>query len=289
MKKEDISKNSVGVTNVFRSFALYMNALFPFLLPLKNYINGRVFRGIIMYFKDYASYVEQDRKIQSGFAIKWRNNFPILTERYEAAGSVPRHYFWQDLWAAKKVYKSKVPRHYDVGSRLDGFIAHCLPFCDVVMLDIRPLQEKIKNLSFIQVNCTDMSTILSDSLESFSSLHAVEHFGLGRYGDPIDPIGYKKAIMEIQRVVKPEGDIYFSVPVGVERLEFNAHRIFYPQTVLALFNQCDILDFSVVDDENIFHEKVDPSHFTELKYGCGLFHFQKRSILKTVDSSPRKT
>lgn len=289
MKKKDISKNSAGFTNTFRSFALFMNALFPFLLTLKNYINGRIFLGIIMYFKDYASYVEQDLKIQSGFKVKWRNNFPILTERYEAAGNVPRHYFWQDLWAAKKVYKSKVARHYDVGSRLDGFIAHCLPFCEVVMLDIRPLQEKIKNLSFVQVNCTDMSTIRSDSLKSFSSLHALEHFGLGRYGDPIDPMGYKKAIMEIQRVVKPKGDIYISVPVGVERLEFNAHRIFYPQTVLALFNHCDILEFSVVDDENILHENVDPSHFTELKYGCGLFHFQKRAILKTVDSSLRKT
>ena len=189
--------------------------------------------------------------------------------------------FWQDLWAARKIHASKVPRHYDIGSRLDGFIAHCLPFCEVVMLDIRPLQVPIKNLSFIQANCMDMPAIEDDSLDSFSSLHAVEHFGLGRYGDPIDPTGYQKAIWEIQRVVKPEGSVYFSVPIGIERLEFNGHRVFNPHTVLALFDQCDLVEFSVIDDQNIFHEKVDPNNFYALQYGCGLFHFRKRSNQQT--------
>ena len=224
-------------------------------------------------------YVREERKVQSGFSIKWRNTFPCLVDRYDAAGNLPRHYFWQDLWAARKVYESKVSRHYDVGSRLDGFIAHCLSYCEIVMLDIRPLQATIKNLSFLQANCIDMSTIPDDSLESFSSLHAVEHFGLGRYGDPIDPLGHKKAIMEIQRVVKPAGEIYFSVPIGIERLEFNGHRIFYPHTVLKLFHQCDLVEFSVIDDENMFHENVEPGDFSSLKYlkyGCGLFHFRKR-------------
>jgi hypothetical protein len=278
-KEQWFIKDSI---KVFRSTALHIYALFPFLILLKGYVNGRIFRGVVLYLRDYMLYVKEDRKAQSGFELKWHTSYPILTDRFDAAGNIPRHYFWQDLWASRKVYESKVPKHYDMGSRLDGFIAHCLPFCEVVMLDIRPLHIQIKNLSFIQADCMDMSGIPAETLLSFSSLHAVEHFGLGRYGDPIDPLGFKRAIMEIQRVVKSGGSIYFSVPVGVERLEFNAHRIFNPETVIKLFGQCDLIEFSIVDDENTFHENVDPSLFSGLQYGGGLFHFRKRMNQQTV-------
>lgn len=254
---------------------MHILALFPFITHFFSYANGRILKGFFLYIRDFILYVKAEHNEQSGFKARFRNSFPILTERYDSAGGIPRHYFWQDLWAARKVYDSKVNRHYDVGSRLDGFISHCLPFCEIVMLDIRPLNININNLSFIQVNCMDMSHIQNDTLQSFSSLHAVEHFGLGRYGDPIDPLGFKKAIIEIQRVVKYGGDIYFSVPVGIERLEFNAHRVFDIKTILNLFNQCELIEFSIIDDENSFHENADPRIFIDLQYGCGLFHFRK--------------
>ena len=66
----------------------------------------------------------------------------------------------------------------------------------------------------------------SDSCDSISSLHALEHFGLGRYGDKIDPYGYMKGITNITKVLKSKGIFYFSVPMGKQRIEFNAHRIF---------------------------------------------------------------
>jgi hypothetical protein len=35
--------------------------------------------------------------------------------------------------------------------------------------------------------------------DSLSCLHALEHFGLGRYGDPIDPRGHEKGITRWRR------------------------------------------------------------------------------------------
>ncbi len=163
-----------------------------------------------------------------------------------------------------------------VGSRLDGFISHCLCFTKVVMLDVRPLKVQIPNLEFQECDCTDMKSIKSDSIESLSSLHAVEHFGLGRYGDPVDPAGYIKAINEIKRVIKKNGNILFSVPIGKQRLEFNSYRVFDPFYVIKLFEGFELKEFSSVNDQNKLIINANPKDYENAFYSCGLFHFIKR-------------
>ena len=55
----------------------------------------------------------------------------------------------------------------------------------------------------------------------------VEHIGLRRYGDPLDPDGTVKAMAELKRIVIPGGDLYISVPVDeMNRIYFKAHRAF---------------------------------------------------------------
>ena len=260
-----------------RAILLFINATFPFLYPIRHLLTGRVFGGFYRYVLDLLRYRKADALVQSGFPIRLRNTFPCFLDRYDNAGTLPKHYFLQDLWGARKVYKSEVSRHYDIGSRLDGFIAHCLPFCEVVMLDIRPLQIKITNLQFIQTNCMDMKEIPDCSIQSLSTFHAIEHFGLGRYGDPIDPLGHQKAIAEIKRIICEGGYILFSVPIGLQRIEFNGHRIFDPLEVIRLFNGFELVEFSVIDDNDVFHESVSPENYRALNYGCGLFHFKKNS------------
>ncbi|NDC42314.1 MAG: DUF268 domain-containing protein, partial [Chitinophagia bacterium] len=52
----------------------------------------------------------------------------------------------------------------------------------------------------------------SDSIPSLSCMHTIEHVGLGRYGDQLDPQGDLKAIAELKRVVQPGGDLLFVTP-----------------------------------------------------------------------------
>lgn len=253
-----------------------LNALFPQLYPAFRLLTkGAYLRSIFEFYKDYLKYIALDKKIKSPFKVNILNTHPIYFDRYDEAGSILQHYFHQDIWAAAKVFKSGVKTHYDIGSRLDGFISHCLAFTKVVMLDIRPLDKKIQNLSFIQTDGTNMKNIKSNTISSISSLHAIEHFGLGRYGDPIDPLGYKKAIDEIKRVTKKGGNIYFSVPIGKQRLEFNNQRVFNPKYVMELFSGMKLKEFSLVDDNNNFVSNVKPEKYVKVSYSCGLFHFQK--------------
>ncbi|HHY1437048.1 TPA: DUF268 domain-containing protein [Campylobacter jejuni] len=80
-----------------------------------------------------------------------------------------------------------------------------------------------------------MEEIKDNSVDSLSALCSVEHFGLRRYGDPIEPDAWEKALRSFQRVLKIGGKLYFSVPIGNEnRVCFNAHRVFKPETIIEI-------------------------------------------------------
>jgi SAM-dependent methyltransferase len=115
------------------------------------------------------------------------------------------------------------------------------------------------------------------SLESVSSLHVIEHIGLGRYGDPLDPRGSERAASELARVVKPGGRLYLSVPVGRERVCFNAHRVFSPHTIVGWLRGLRLEGFSMVDDDGRFQEDTPLAAGATLDYGCGMFEFVRIS------------
>lgn len=71
-----------------------------------------------------------------------------------------------------------------------------------------------------------------DYCDSVSCLHAIEHFGLGRYGDPINPEGYQQGIITMAQLLRPGGTFYLSTPIGKERVEFNASWVFDPRTIM---------------------------------------------------------
>jgi hypothetical protein len=163
----------------------------------------------------------------------------------------------------------------DVGSRLDGFVAHVLTFMPVEVIDVRPLRSDVEGLSFVQSDATTLSRYADDSVESLSSLHAVEHFGLGRYGDPVDPTACIEAMRTLARIIRPGGRLYFSVPIGVERVEFNSQRVFSPRSVLREFARLRLVSFSAVDDSGSLHVETDPAQYEAARYACGLFEFTK--------------
>src|SRR4030042_4182253 len=70
--------------------------------------------------------------------------YPALNEKTPNT-SFDSHYFYQDIWAFKKIYQSKVKTHYDIGSS-KRFVGFLTAFSKVVMVDIRPLKAKLENL-----------------------------------------------------------------------------------------------------------------------------------------------
>ena len=165
----------------------------------------------LRYARDAVAYASA-----SGSPLSVIDLFPVLGEHDNEAGLGRGHYFCQDLWAARAVRDSKTKRHVDVGSRVDGFIAHCSLLTQVEYVDLRPLASQIPNVKSVLGSILDLP-YADKSLPSVSSLHVIEHIGLGRYGDPIDPQGTERAIAELQRVVAPGGDLLIGTPIGRER------------------------------------------------------------------------
>jgi SAM-dependent methyltransferase len=232
----------------------------------------RALRGLPAFVRDAAKY----RGAQDGgsFALSLGGLFPVLGERYEGTGALG-HYFHQDLWAARKIRAAHPAKHLDIGSRVDGFVAHLLVFMPVTVIDVRPMKSTVEGLSFVQEDATSLRAFADDSVESISTLHAVEHFGLGRYGDPIDPRGPFKMMKALARVLQPGGRLYFAVPVGRERLEFNAQRVFAPRTIVDGLAPLRLVSFAAVDDAGALR---DPSTIEEIEgahYACGLFELTK--------------
>lgn len=210
---------------------------------------------------------------------KWR---PILTEKFAQSGTASGHYFHQDLYIAQKVFKAKPQRHIDIGSRIDGFVAHVASFREIEVLDIRPLDSAIANVTFVMADLMNPQQDLLSSTDSISCLHAIEHFGLGRYNDPIDAYGHLKALKNIANILKPGGSFYFSTPIGTQRIEFNAHRVFSINYLLEHLSPLFFVeDFAYVDDKGDLHTTVnldseEAKNNFGCRYGCGIFTLKKK-------------
>ncbi|MES2995287.1 MAG: DUF268 domain-containing protein [Verrucomicrobiota bacterium] len=199
-----------------------------------------------------------DFKAKLGGDFAWGDELPILDERDADSGQLGA-YFHQDLLIARWILEANPARHVDVGSRLDGFVGHLSLVREVEVLDIRPQPARVPGVTFHQLDLmAPLPTEWVAATDSLSCLHTIEHFGLGRYGDAIDPQGHLKGLARLKRMVKPGGKLYLSTPIGSQRIEFNAHRIFAAATLPGWFaDGWEIERFAYIDDECCVHTGVD--------------------------------
>ncbi|EDZ92861.1 protein of unknown function DUF268 [Limnospira maxima CS-328] len=74
------------------------------------------------------------------------------------------------------------------------------------------------------------------------SISSFEHDGLGRYGDPINPNGDLEAMKLAKKLIKKDGLLFFSVPIGQDCVVWNAHRIYGKIRLPMMLDGWEILD-----------------------------------------------
>jgi len=190
-----------------------------------------------------------------------------------AKTSFDSHYVYHTAWAARVLKEEGIKKHIDIGSH-HYFATLVSAFIPIDFYDYRPLSIDMTGLSCGKADLTQLD-FSDNSIYSLSCMHVVEHIGLGRYGDPIDPNGDLKAMIELSRVVEPGGHLLFVVPVGKTKLCFNAHRIYNPTDITKIFNNFKLLEFAVVTDKKKFIRFSNPEFYKMETYACGMYHFQK--------------
>jgi hypothetical protein len=260
-----LSSMKLFIKNFFKSLFLF-SSQFGFnpkkLISLKNYLRFR-----------------KDRKewIKKGGIIT--HNYMRLSDYDSKAGNAKGHYFHQDLLVARFIFENQPKRHLDIGSRVDGFVAHVASFRKIEVVDVRPLDNlTCENIKFIKADLMKPNDL--GKTESISCLHAIEHFGLGRYTDPIDIEGHNKGITNLVNLVCKDGYLYISFPVGQnDEIHFNAHRVFKVDTILkhsSIIKEMRLIRFDYVDDEGNLHRNTSVENFDKtIKYGCGIYTFRK--------------
>ena len=234
--------------------------------PLRAF---RAVGGFARYFMDWCAY----SRLPGAEAIHLVDTYPQLHERTRTT-QIDAHYFYTNGWVMRRIIAQRPVRHVDVGSQTTfaNLLGAVVP---VTFVDYRPLKATLTGLDSLGASILELP-FADCSVESLSCLHVAEHIGLGRYGDPLDPQGTRKAAKELARVLAGGGNLYFALPVGKPRVCFNAHRIHAAETIIEYFAELELVELSIVYDDGQFAERVGLDEFNDSEYACGMFWFRKR-------------
>eukprot|EP01041_Mallomonas_annulata_P010204 gene10204-21272_t len=93
-----------------------------------------------------------------------------------------------------------------------------------------------------KLNFNEFYTSTYDKYDIAFSISSFDHDGLGRYGDPLNPNGDIEAMKKVYEILKPEGYLFFSVPIGPDILVYNLHRIYGDIRLPLLLEGWKVLD-----------------------------------------------
>lgn len=258
---------------MFKIFSIYW----------KKYSGARkilIFPRIVKDLPRLRRFLEELREFKNlgGNVDEWSIH---LHEDEDFAGFASGHYFWQDLIVAKWVLGQRKKQVADVGSRIDGYVGHVASTSKIFVLDIRPIKKAIPNVEFIETDILSYKN--TRRFEIVTSLHTIEHVGLGRYGDAINPTGHVKAFAALANLTLPQGHLVVSFPIDAQtRVEFNGQRMigFLEPINWARENDLTFKKFICLlgNDEIVsFRTVSNLEKFMPERGALGIYFFKKKS------------
>jgi len=231
----------------------------------------------LRYLDSYRTFLRLSSKAGLRFTNRWKDRYPCLDD-HTTATPFDRHYVYHPAWASRILATTRPACHVDISSTLH-FCTLVSAFLPVRFYDYRPADLRLDNL---ETGTADLLALPFEdcSIPSLSCMHVVEHVGLGRYGDPLDPDGDLKAIAELKRVLSVGGTLLFVVPVGKPKIMFNAHRIYSFEQVVESFREFTLEEFALIPDnprDGGLIVNPEKRLVEAQSYGCGCFRFTRKN------------
>lgn len=225
--------------------------------------------------EEFLTFARLSASVPERFALSWDDRYPCLGDK-TASTEFDRHYVYHPAWAARVLARTRPEVHVDISSSLH-FCSVVSAFIPVRFYDYRPADLRLSGLTSEAADLLALP-FAAGSVASLSCMHVVEHVGLGRYGDRLDPEGDLKAVAELKRVLAPGGTLLFVVPVGRPKVAFNAHRVYAYDQVVGYFSELELVEFALIPDDpqdgglvrGATREASDAQD-----YGCGCFWFRR--------------
>ena len=228
--------------------------------------------------RQFESFRELSVAAGCRFDLAWEDRYPCLNDN-TATTEFDRHYVYHCAWAARVLANTRPECHIDISSSV-YFCAIASAFVPMQFYDYRPAPLHLSNLSCKTADLLALP-FTNESIASLSCMHVVEHVGLGRYGDLLDPNGDLKAMAELKRVLSVDGTLLFVVPLGKPRIMFNAHRVYSYQQIMDCFDGLGLVEFALIPDHQEEGDLVygaSEKMVARQDYACGCFWFKKRPL-----------
>lgn len=175
----------------------------------------------------------------------------------KAANKSVMHYPETDAWLYEAIekYPIKDKDILIIGSEepcYEGVAIHYGAMA--TMVEYQKVTSEHEKLKTMTVEEFEPLTTLYDAAISISS---VEHSGLGRYGDALDPIGDIKSMRFLHDKLKSGGICFLAVPMGIDQILWNAHRVYGRLRFPMLIDGWEVLDsFGFIDSDYEVDESI---------------------------------
>lgn len=197
----------------------------------------------------------------SGKVLNWTNDFyndlkKTVAEAVIKGGNI----YYSTDHLIPKVFKK-----YPVASKTVAVIGSATPLYEAyidyfkgrpITIEYRKIKHNIPKLqtyAFEQaIKKINQKKLKTDYAFCYSS---IEHSGLGRYGDFIDPEGDLFTMKIIKKMVKAGGLLYLQIPVGPDLLLWNNTRIYGKHRLILLLEGWKLLETFNYSPELLTHSE----------------------------------
>ena len=193
-----------------------------------------------------------DFHFASGANRTYLNYDKNLVESFvsKAASKSVMHYPETDQWLYEAIEKYPIKENnvLIIGSEEPCYEGVAIHYgATVTMVEYQRVTSEHEKLKTMTVEEFENSAEMFDSAISISS---VEHSGLGRYGDAFDPEGDIKSMKVLYDRLKPGGLCFLAVPMGLDQILWNAHRVYGKIRFPMLIDGWEVVDsFGIIESD----------------------------------------
>lgn len=169
------------------------------------------------------------------------------------------HYDAFAYWASRRIFeRGGRLRTLDIGSTkmMNGILS---ALHDVTALVLADCGDRISGVRYVRHDVADRLPFDDAGFDVFTSMVSLPLVGLARYGDRLDPDCLVHLVGELDRVMKPDGELLVSMCLGPNVLNFNNGWFFDLPTLQRLFAGWRIVDRLVDRKSSPYGDTVDPS------------------------------